>query len=153
MEMRFFVRRARPADLTQILAIERQGFGKWAWDRKLFAEYSHSCGELFLVVEVKTTVAGYCIGRLTGNRCDLESIAVSREARGSGAADALLRSLLRRCRLRHVDRVSLMVKETNRRAMRFYERYGFRRLRRVQGYYEDGRAGVLYRLDFGGPQA
>jgi ribosomal-protein-alanine N-acetyltransferase len=39
------------------------------------------------------------------------------------------------------------VKVTNDRARAFYESYGFRKLRRVPGYYEDGADGVLMRLE------
>jgi [ribosomal protein S18]-alanine N-acetyltransferase len=52
-----------------------------------------------------------------------------------------------RLRRRGVGRVGLMVKVTNLRAIGFYEKYGFRRVRRVPHYYEDREDGVLYRLD------
>ena len=67
--------------------------------------------------------------------------------KGKGVADTLLRGLLRRLRRRGVGRVGLMVKVTNLRAMGFYERYGFRRVRRVPHYYEDREDGVLFHLD------
>jgi ribosomal-protein-alanine N-acetyltransferase len=143
MEAQYLVRRARPGDLPRILAIERAGFGEWAWDRKLFAEYTRICGDLFLVTEAGSKVVGYCIGRMARGTASIESIAVAPSVRGKGAADALLRSLLRRFRARDAARVSLMVKEGNLRARAFYERYGFRRVRRVPDYYEDGAPGLL----------
>jgi len=147
--MRYSVRRARPSDLSRIITIERAGFGEWAWDRNLFAEYTHTCGELFLVAEAGGKVIGYCIGCLSRGTASLESIAVAPAAKGKGAADALLRSLLRRLRRKGVARVGLMAKATNGRAIRFYEKYGFRRIRRVARYYEDGEDGVLFHLDLG----
>jgi ribosomal-protein-alanine N-acetyltransferase len=59
----------------------------------------------------------------------------------------LLDALVRRLSRRGVPRLTLMVKVTNRRARAFYERRGFRRIRRVPRYYEDGQDGVLYHLD------
>ena len=44
-------------------------------------------------------------------------------------------------------RFSLMVKVTNQRALAFYDKYGFRRRRRVPGYYEDGADGLALTLD------
>jgi len=143
MKPQYSVRLARLADLPRILAIERAGFGDWAWDRNLFAEYTRVCGELFLVTEEGSKVVGYCIGRLTRDTASIESIAVARSVRGKGAADLLLRSLMRRLRARGAGRVGLMVKESNLRARAFYERYGFRRVRRISEYYEDGEAGLL----------
>ena len=146
MEAEYSVRRARLGDLSRILTIERAGFGEWAWDRNLFAEYTRICGELFLVAVEGNKVMGYCIGRIARGTASIESIAVAPSVRGKGAADALFRSLLRRFRARGAGRISLMVKENNHRARAFYERYGFRRVRRVPEYYEDGEAGLLLHL-------
>src|SRR3954465_1016561 len=100
MTQRFSVRRARISDLDRILAIERAGFGKWAWDRNLFAEYARTCGELFLVVARQDRVIGYCIvciaRGLLRRRAELVSIAVDPAVRGKGAADALISAALRR---------------------------------------------------------
>jgi ribosomal-protein-alanine N-acetyltransferase len=145
MQPQFLVRAAGPADLPRILAIERAGFGKWAWDRNLFAEYTRVCGDLFLVAEAGNKVVAYCIGRIARGTASVESIAAAPAFRSKGAADALLRSLLRRFRTRGASGVGLMVKESNLRARAFYERYGFRRVRRIPKYYEDGTPGLLMR--------
>jgi ribosomal-protein-alanine N-acetyltransferase len=151
MEERFSVRPARLSDMDRILTIERAGFGRWAWDRNLFAEYLADCGELFLVAESGEKVIGYCIvcitRRLMGSRAHLESIAVAPAMRGKGASDALMRAVLRRVKRRGIGRMDLMVKVTNERARGFYERYGFRKIRRVLRYYEDGEDGLLFRLE------
>jgi ribosomal-protein-alanine N-acetyltransferase len=145
MNGQYLVRRAGVEDLPRILTIERAGFGRWAWDRNLFAEYARVCGELFLVAEAGDRVVGYCIGRIARGSGSVESIAVAPAFRGTGAADVLLRSLLRRFRRRGAKGAGLMVKESNLRARAFYERYGFRRVRRVPRYYEDGATGLLMR--------
>src|SRR5207253_4637712 len=106
MSQQFSVRRARPSDLDRILLIERAGFGQWAWDRNLFAEYARTCGDLFLVVVSRDRVIGYSITcitrRLLTHRAGLESIAVDPAVRGKGAADALLAATLRRLKVRGI---------------------------------------------------
>jgi ribosomal-protein-alanine N-acetyltransferase len=149
MTSTFRVRRARPADLPRIMSIERSGFGKWAWDRNLIAEYAHTCGDLFLVTEEGSKVMGYCITRVARGSACLESIAVAPAARGKGAADALLASTIRRLQRLGITRLSLMVKSTNDRARAFYERHGFRKIRQVPRYYEDGESGVLFHKAIG----
>src|SRR5882757_1891681 len=142
MHQRFSVRRARLSDLDRILAIERAGFGQWAWDRNLFAEHVRKCGELFLVAVWQDLVIGYCITwifpGLIRRRAELVSIAVDPKFRGKGAADVLMAVTLRGLKRRGIPRIGLMVKVTNDRARAFYEKYGFREVRRVAGYYEDG---------------
>ncbi len=137
------IRRAGLDDLVRILEIERAGFGRHAWPRELFVEYMEDCGEVFLVAECGKRVAGYLIACLKGWRGELVSIAVDPAARRTGVGEALLRSALGRLRRRGAERVSLMVKVTNKGAAAFYLRFGFRHVRHVRGYYEDGRDGWL----------
>jgi len=151
MKSRFSVRPFRSVDMDRILAVERAGFAEWAWDRKLFAEYASICGDLFLVVENQDKVVGYSITcitrRLLRSRAELVSIAILPSMRGKGAANVLMASILRRLRVRGIPRIALTVKETNARARAFYEKYGFRRVRRVPRYYEDGEDGIQLQLD------
>ena|SRR5207253_1680709 len=146
MQRRFSVRRARVADLERILVIEHASFGDDAYNRNLFAEYHRLKGCLFLVAEGPGGVCGYAIVA-AAPRAELVSIAVAPRQRGRGAAQVLMASILRRLRLRGIPRLDLTVKISNRRARAFYERYGFRKVRRLPGYYEDGADGVLMRLD------
>jgi ribosomal protein S18 acetylase RimI-like enzyme len=156
--MRFSLRRFRLPDMEELLAIERACFGRDAYDRNLFAEYERICSALFLVVEGlspsargqvrKPVPVGYsiaCICRGRTGLANLISIAVIPEARGQGAASLLLSSTMRRLKLRGVERLTLVVRQSNGSAIRFYERHGFTHLRRTPRYYEDGEDGLLMR--------
>ncbi len=140
------VRRATPADLDRILEIERASFGTEAYDRKLFAYYQERCGSLFLVSGPPGRASGYIITCIRGSRpeasAELVSVAVHPLLRKQGAASALLESTLRRLRRRGVSRLHLVVRVGNRPALAFYEKYGFRRVRVVREYYEDGGDGI-----------
>jgi ribosomal-protein-alanine N-acetyltransferase len=145
MDKRYGVRPIRQCDIDRILEIETASFGKDAYDRNLFAEYTLKCGSLFLVAVRGNKVIAYSITAAftnrTGKTAELVSVAVDPTHRGRGAASALMDSTLRRLHRRGVTRLRLMVKVTNRRALKFYQKYGFRRIRRVAGYYEDGTDG------------
>ena len=151
MTKRYSVRKLRPSDMDRILEIEHASFGKDAYDRNLFAEFFHNCGDLFLVSETARGVCGYMLtctrGRESDTRAELVSVAVDPAHRGRGAATALMDSTLRRLRLRGVARLSLMVRVTNRQALAFYEKYGFHKVRIVRGYYEDKADGFLMAKD------
>ncbi|MGD0777038.1 MAG: GNAT family N-acetyltransferase [Candidatus Solibacter sp.] len=142
MDKQFAVRRVRQRDLDRILEIETASFGADAYDRKLFAEYTRECGGLFLVAERGTKVCAYSIAAISparpGDRAELVSVAVDPAFLGKGAASALMDSTLRRLRRRKITRLVLKVKLSNQRARAFYQKYGFRKLRRVARYYEDG---------------
>jgi ribosomal-protein-alanine N-acetyltransferase len=138
------IRRVKIDDLDPIMEIERASFGRDAYDRNLFAEFARKCGGLFLVALRGNTVIGYAITAVRQRRAELVSIAVRPKERGRGAGAVLMDSILRRLRRRGVTRFVLMVKITNLRAQAFYEKYGFRKFRRVRAYYEDGADGFLF---------
>src|ERR1035438_5748892 len=148
MSRRFSVRPVRQRALPRILKIEAASFGPDAYDRKLFAEYARIPPRLFLVAEARR-VCGYSIACIlaAGARAELVSIAIDPAFLGSGAAAALMESTFRRLRLRKIARITLIVKITNLRARRFYEKFGFRKLRRAPAYYEDGADGILMAKD------
>jgi ribosomal-protein-alanine N-acetyltransferase len=144
MMKRYAIRCVQVEDLDRIMEIERASFGRDAYDRNLFAEYTRRCGELFLVAEDSGRILGYALTCLAiRGRAELVSVAVDPAARGTGAAKALLDSTLRRLRTRRVTRLGLMVKVTNERARAFYEKCGFQKIRIVRAYYEDGHDGWL----------
>lgn len=151
MDKRFAVRPVLHRDLQGILDIEAASFGADAYDRNLFAAYARQSPRLFLVAERRARVRGYSIAALlpgaTRRRAELVSLAVHPAFRGQGAASALMDSTLRRLHRRGIARLCLMVKTTNRPARAFYEKYGFRLLRRVAGYYEDGSDGFSLVID------
>jgi len=143
MQARYRIRPVRQRDMDAILRVESASFGADAYDRKLFAEYSRACPRLFLVAESGGRVRGYSLACARGDRAELISIAVDPPARGKGVASALIESTLRRLRRRQVARFSLMVRLSNAVARKFYEKYGFTKVRVVRGYYEDGADGCL----------
>jgi ribosomal protein S18 acetylase RimI-like enzyme len=128
------------------MEIEGESFATDAYDRKLFAAYLRKCGDFFLVARRGGKISGYLLARPTRGRipsAELVSIAVAQDARRTGAGSALMESAWRRLARSGIVRMVLMVKVTNRRARRFYEKYGFEKLRLVTGYYEDGRDGLM----------
>jgi len=145
MTKRFSIRLFRLSDMDRILQIEYASFGKDAYDRNLFADFHHKCGDLFLVLRKGKNVCGYTVtcvgGGLESPSAELISIAVDPAHRGKGIASALMDSTLRRLRRRGIRRFRLTVKVTNASAIRFYEKYGFHRARLVRAYYEDGADG------------
>lgn len=149
MEPSFPIRRAKTQDLDHVLTIERASFGAEAYDRNLFAEFLAAPHALFLLAERRGHAAGYIIAavRRGGVSAELVSIAIHPRARRMGAASLLLASAIRRLKRRRVERLTLMVKTGNEAARAFYARFGFRPVRRVVGYYEDGADGLAMRKD------
>ena len=135
---RLSIRRVTPEDLTAIVQIETASFGRDAWDRECFADYLSEPHCLFLVAQKAGAVVGYALAVYNQTRAELDSIAVAPSHRGSGIAVALMNRLNALLRRRGVSTMTLMVRLDNAAAIGLYRKLGFRRERRINGYYEDG---------------
>jgi ribosomal protein S18 acetylase RimI-like enzyme len=71
-------------------------------------------------------------------RAEIHSIAVSPTQRGQGVAFALVKRVMELLGQRGFKTVSLNVQLENDAAIGLYRKIGFQRVRRVNGYYEDG---------------
>ena len=133
------IRQARHDDLSSILRIEKKSFGIDAWDREMFLHYfAHPDRSVFLVATINGLAVGYVLAWHGIIRAEIHSVAVTPAHRGKGVAAALLERSIRRLRRRGFGSVSLNVRLENSAAIGLYRRLGFQRVRRVNGYYEDG---------------
>lgn len=130
------IRQFQPRDLRRIVEIERASFGKDAWTPELFLEYCRACPELFLIAKERRRIVGYSIACADWRGAELESIAVDQLYRGRGVAQALLQATIAQL---SAGTLRLMVGTANEPALRFYQRFGFKRVRKVRGYYGAGR--------------
>jgi ribosomal-protein-alanine N-acetyltransferase len=137
--------RFRKEHLPRIMQIERASFGRDAYSRSLFRELHGAHPGLFLVARRGTSVSGYIVGCAGAGIGEIVSVAVDPAHRGAGVGAALVEHLLGKLAAAGVARVELMVRLDNHPAIRFYRQFGFRRVHRVPGYYEDGADGWLMR--------
>jgi ribosomal-protein-alanine N-acetyltransferase len=135
------IRKARVDDLPAIVRIEKQSFDRDAWDREMFLDYlAQAERSVFLVAVIGGKVIGYALAFHSRMRAELHSIAVAPKARGRGVAVALVRRAIRLLGARGLQNISLNVRIENMAAIGLYRKLGFRCVRRVNGYYEDGAA-------------
>jgi ribosomal-protein-alanine acetyltransferase len=135
------IRRTRGDDLRSILRIEKRSFARDAWNKELFLDYlARPDNFLFLTATIGHAVVAYVVAFQGATRAEVGSIAVAPAKRGRGIAVALLKRVIGVLRQRGFRTVSLNVRPRNKAAIRLYRKLGFQRVRRVNGYYEDGAA-------------
>lgn len=118
--------------------MERASFGKEAWPRRYFLELHGECRSFFFVAKVRGRLAGYALACPDKRNAELVSLAVHPDYRRQGVAAALMRHTLSALSATDVQRVELTVRTSNTAAARLYRSFGFRRVRLVPRYYEDG---------------
>jgi len=93
--------------------------------------------ELFLVAEVQGRIVGTVMGGFDGRRGMVYHLAVEETSRKQGTGERLMEELERRLRIKGCIRCYLLVTAENERAMRFYEKRGWKHLVEVHTYGKD----------------
>lgn len=140
------IRPASATDLDALLSIENAVFDTDRLSRRSLSRLARSGTAALLVAACRGRAAGYALvlyrkGAKAGR---LYSLAVAPEHGSSGLGRALLEAAEEDASARGVYALRLEVREENFRAIRLYERAGYRRLDRVPGYYQDGAAALRF---------
>jgi ribosomal-protein-alanine N-acetyltransferase len=106
------------------------------WTEWGFRELLGWGGLLALASEDDGKVNGFIIGRQVAEEAEILNLAVVPAKRRRGEGGALLKAALDEFRARHVSRVFLEVRESNRSAIAFYGGHGFSKTGRRTGYYQ-----------------
>jgi [ribosomal protein S18]-alanine N-acetyltransferase len=141
------LRRAAAHDVPALVALESRSF---ATDRLSPRQFRHHLGRGHSWLAV-AAVGDRLLGDVLlffrrGSRvARLYSIVVDAAARGLGVGAGLLRAAEREARRRGCEALVLEVRTGNRGAIALYERFGYARVERRRGYYEDGADAWRYR--------
>jgi ribosomal-protein-alanine N-acetyltransferase len=128
------------ADLDVVLALEQRSHS-FAWTRGNLLD-SLAAGHLAWVLEAPEPPApaplrclGYYIAMLGVEEMHLLNITVAPECQGQGFAQRMLAHLAGLCRAALASTLWLEVRQSNAKALRLYERWGFEAVGLRKGYY------------------
>lgn len=141
------VRRAELSDLDDLVALEQASFTSDRLSRAQYRRHLDSDSAQVLVASANhrhflgTAVVFF---RKGSQAARLYSLASKPGARGKGVGTALVEAVEATARRRRCHAVRLEVRTDNLLAIRLYERMGYRRIRFLDGFYEDGGNGWRY---------
>ncbi len=136
------VRAAGVHDLQRVLVVDKLCFPTpWAKGSEIL-EPAITSSPHFAVAELDGEIVGYSYVSLHGSwQAHLVRIAVVPAAQGSGVGVRLLADVVRFCRHRRIELLTLNTQAANTQAQRLYEWFGFERtgdVQRVYGRSDDG---------------
>jgi len=133
----FLVKPCKEKSLEEVWEVEREIFGDEAWSYSLLLSEFRNRFSLFLVgLPLKRElIAGYLIGRLVRDEAELLRIGVRKEFQKKGLGKALVREFFSICEKKGIRSIFLEVRETNNRAISFYESLGFQKVAKRSFYY------------------
>jgi len=131
------VRRFGPGDATAVREIVKESPQAAAWAEDAYERLPEWGGPLALVSEHAGEVTGFLMGREVAEEAEVLNLAVMPKFRRLGHGAALVSTALEGMRSRGVQSVYLEVRESNTRAIAFYEKHGFGKTGRRKGYYRE----------------
>jgi len=146
------IRRATPADLPALVALERRAFNTDHLSRRQYRHHITNTSAAVLAAVDAGGLLGKAVVFFRQNTvvARLYSIAVAPEARGRGVGEALVGAVERTARAHGCKRLRLEVRQDNAGAIRLYERLGYRRFGAYAGFYEDGADAWRYEKELRG---
>ena len=123
-------------DLDQVMEIETDLFPV-PWTREGFFTFLTREDTMFLVVEEKGRILGYCGLIMVLDEGDITNVAVRRDRQREGIGNFIMESLIRMADYRGISTLHLEVRVGNETAIRLYERVGFTRDGIRKNYYSD----------------
>lgn len=130
------VREMLAEDLEQVMEIEKDLFSV-PWTKEGFLTFLLRENSMFLVVEEKEKILGYCGLLMVLDEGDITNVAVRRDRQKEGIGGFLMDSLIRLASEQGISVIHLEVRAGNQSAIRLYERCGFVRDGLRKGYYSE----------------
>lgn len=133
----FVIRDMSPADLGEVHTIEETSFTT-PWSRKSFKFEVDNDETILKVAVFNEHIIGYVCLRTILDITHVLNLVVTPEFRKQGTGSMLLRSAVNELKRKNPDvwSLTLEVRESNRAAIRLYEKYGFLVTGRRTGYYQ-----------------
>lgn len=140
------IRRATPADINAIVAIEKDSFVD-PWEQPVFLEALTYYPTTYFVAVCDGVVVGFVVGGLEdtgeniyGHLCNL---GVSPRYRKRGIGKLLVNRVEHQFALELATGVQLEVRLSNATAQRFYRRLGYRDVFGIEHYYANGEDAIV----------
>jgi ribosomal-protein-alanine N-acetyltransferase len=135
------IRRARPTDIPEIMAIERECFVE-PWDEEVFVQTMEWTPFHFFVTLAGGRLRGFIVGCMetTGPATygHISNLGVTGEYRGRGLGRILVSRLEQQFIVDGAEGVLLEVRVSNTGAQEFYRRLGYQEAFLLSGYYSNG---------------
>ena len=135
------VRRARPTDLPEVMAIERECFVE-PWDEEVFVQTLEWTPFHFFVALAGGILRGFVVGCMetTGSATygHVSNLGVTSAYRGRGLGRVLVARLEQQFIIDGAEGMLLEVRVSNTPAQDFYRRLGYEEAFLLSGYYSNG---------------
>jgi len=146
------IRRGTPADIPDLMALERQSPAAGHWSREQYRTSfsAEAPSRVLLILEEDGAIQGFIAGIALDKEWEIENVVVAESVRRCGFGTKLLQEFLELARGGGVEKIFLEVRASNLAARGLYEKLGFSESGRRRFYYcEPQEDAIVYQLGLG----
>ncbi|MEI3326900.1 MAG: ribosomal protein S18-alanine N-acetyltransferase [Thomasclavelia sp.] len=131
------IRRMDLLDIDKIVALEQELFSS-PWDKEAFYyELEKNAFSTILVLEDELEIIGYIGMWLLGDQTQITTLGIKKAYQGNGYAKKLMDKCEEITKMMGYVNINLEVRISNQRAIRLYEKCGFKIVAIRKNYYQD----------------
>ncbi len=132
------IRKFKLSDLERIIEIEKVSFSQ-PWSKDFFKALYEKHRDDFLIAELSKKIVGYILGYKKSKELgSIKTMAVDPNRRRQGIGTKLINFLIKKLKKGGVKKIFLHIRTKNRIANAFYKKLGFKVVKTVKNYYQNG---------------
>lgn len=130
-------------DIDQILQIEELSYGEHHWSKESFVgELNNKISSYFCIL-LDNVCVGYMGMWKIIDEAHITNLSIHPSYRKKGLAQRLLLNMVEECYKDKIKYITLEVRESNEKAIKLYEKFGFKSLGLRKNYYQDNNENAL----------
>ncbi len=129
-------------DIKRIVELEEEIFGETLGEEMLSNEISNPL-VWFRVLELNQNIIGYIGGYFYLNDGEIINFLIDKRFQRLGYGTNLFKALLDEANAKNIQRITLEVKVSNEVAIKFYNKFGFKKISIRKNYYKNGEDAVV----------
>lgn len=132
------VRLFEPTDMFSVIKIASDTLTE-RYNPSLFTYFYETFPKGFIVAEKDHKIIGFLIGvKIDSEKAKILMLSVSQLYRKQNIGSSLLNQFLKEIKKANINQISLEVRTDNEKAIKFYQKHGFRITEKLTEFYQNG---------------
>lgn len=134
----YTIRKFEPSDMFLVIKLVSETLPE-RYNPSLFNYFYETFPQGLIVAEKAHKIVGFIVGvKINPNTAKILMLSVSESHRNQNIGSALLNTFLKDILKENVYRVELEVRVDNEKAIKFYQKHGFKIIGKIKGFYKNG---------------
>lgn len=145
--MRYSIRPMEIDDIDNVIEAETKIFKESLGSDMLYTELKANPYAYYFVLEVNKQFGGYIGTWIEEEHAEIINFLVVEKYQGNGFGSTMLEFVIDLVKSVNVPNISLEVRKSNEKAIKLYEKYGFKYSHTRERYYKDGEDALVLILE------